>query len=91
VFKVKMKAKGFTLNLIEEEQSVFYAKACNDKLWHKRVGHFHHTRLMYMQKHTLIKGVPQLENRPANCAACQYEKQVRKPFPHATRRATRKL
>jgi hypothetical protein len=30
--------------------------------------------LMYMQKHTLVKGVPQLENRSANCAACQYRK-----------------
>jgi len=26
--------------------------------------------LMYIQKHTLIKGVPQLENISANCAAC---------------------
>jgi hypothetical protein len=42
VFRVKIKAKGFTLNLMEEEQSVFFAKACNDELWHKRVRHFHH-------------------------------------------------
>jgi hypothetical protein len=33
--------------------------------------------LMYMQKHTLVKGVPQLENRSANCATCQYRKQVK--------------
>jgi len=44
-----------------------------------------------MQKHTLVKGVPQLENRSANYATCQYGKQVRKPFPYATWRATRKL
>ena len=41
VLRVKMKSKGFTLNLIEE-QSVFSAKTCSDELWHKRVGHFHH-------------------------------------------------
>ena len=57
MFRVKMKVKGFTLNLMGEEQSVFSAKACNDELWHKRVGHCHHARLMCMQKHTLVKGV----------------------------------
>jgi hypothetical protein len=31
VFKVKMKAKGFTLNLMEE-QSIFSIKTCNDEL-----------------------------------------------------------
>ena len=91
VFRVKIKSKGFTLNLMEKEQSLFSAKTCSDELWHKRVGHFHLAGLMYMQKHTLVKGVPQLKNRSANCAACQYGKQVRKPFPHATWRATRKL
>ena len=84
VFRVKMKSKGFILNLMEKEQSVFSARICSDELWHKRVGHFHHAGLMYMQKHNLVKGVPQLENRSTNCAACQYGKQVRKPFPHAT-------
>jgi hypothetical protein len=84
MFKVKIKAKGFTLNLMEEEQSVFSVKACNDELWHERVGHFHYAGLIYMQKHTLVKGLPKLENRSANCAACQYGKQVRKPFPHTT-------
>jgi len=91
MFKVKIKAKGFTLNLMEEEQSVFSAKACNDELWHERVGHFHYAGLIYMQKHTLVKGLPKLENKSANCATCQYGKQVRKPFPHATWRATCKL
>jgi hypothetical protein len=70
VFRVKIKVKGFTLNFMEEEQSVFSAKACNDKLWHKRVGNFHHAGLMYMQKHTPVKVVPQLENRSANYATC---------------------
>jgi len=70
VFRVKMKSKGFTLNLMEKEQSVFSAKTCSDELWYKRVGHFHHAGLLYMQKHTLVKGVPQLEDMSANCAAC---------------------
>jgi len=43
---------------MEKEQSMFSAKTCSDELWHKRVGHFHHAGLMYMQKHTLVKGVP---------------------------------
>jgi hypothetical protein len=32
VFRVKMKSKGFTLNLMEKEQSVFSAKTCSDEL-----------------------------------------------------------
>ena len=47
VFKVKMKAKGFTLNLMEE-QSVFSIKTCNDELWHRRLEHFHYVGLIYM-------------------------------------------
>jgi hypothetical protein len=52
VFKVKMKSKGFTLNLMEKEQSMFSAKTCSDKLWHKRVGHFHHAGLMHIYTKT---------------------------------------
>ena len=52
VFKVKMKSKGFTLNLMEKKQSMFSAKTCSDKLWHKRVGHFHHAGLMYIYTKT---------------------------------------
>ena len=40
VFRVKIKAKGFTLKLMEEEQSVFSAKACNDKLYIKELDIF---------------------------------------------------
>ena len=80
VFRVKIKAKGFTLNIIEEEQSIFSIKTCNDELWHKSLGHFHHVGLMYMQKHNLVRSVPQLENKSTNCAACQYGKQARKHF-----------
>jgi hypothetical protein len=44
-----------------------------------------------MQKHNLVKGVSWLENISTNCAACQYGKQARKPFPQTTWRVTHKL
>jgi hypothetical protein len=91
VFKMKMKAKSLTLNLMEEEQSVFPIKTFNDQLWHRRLGHFYHAGLMYMQKHNLVRSVPKLENKSTNCATCQYGKQARKPFPQTTWRATYKL
>ena len=81
VFRIKMKAKSFTLNLMEEEQRVFSTKICCDELWHKRVAHFHHIGLMFLQKQNLVKGVPPLENITIECATCQYGKYVRKPFP----------
>jgi hypothetical protein len=46
---------------------------------------------MYTQKHNLIKGVPQLENKSIKCAACLYKKQARYSFPQTTWRATHKL
>jgi len=90
-FRVKMKAKGFTLNLIKKEHSVFAIKTCNDELWYRRLGHFHHAVLMYMQKHNLVRGVLQLKNISANYAACLYGKQARHPFPQTTWRATHKI
>ncbi|XP_022883465.1 uncharacterized protein LOC111400280 [Olea europaea var. sylvestris] len=51
VFKVKMRAKSFSLNLMAEEQTAFPSRASNEELWH-----FHHTGLLYMQKHNLVKG-----------------------------------
>jgi hypothetical protein len=91
VFKVKMRAKSYALNLLEEEQRVFSSTVSNFELWHKRLGHFHHVGVLYMQKHALVKGVSSLEENMSDCDACQYGKQVRTPFPHTTWRATQKL
>jgi hypothetical protein len=91
VFKVKMRAKSYALNLLEEEQRVFSSTVSNFELWHKRLGHFHHAAVLYMQKHALVKGVSSLEENMSDCDACQYGKQVRTPFPHTTWRATQKL
>nr|GLL34235.1 Retrovirus-related Pol polyprotein from transposon TNT 1-94 [Ipomoea trifida] len=70
VFKVKMRSKSFALNLMEEEQMAFSSIVSNAELWHKRLGHFHHAGLIHMQKHNLVKGVPLLEDKVADCVAC---------------------
>ena len=44
-----------------------------------------------MQKHDLVKSVPLLEEKLADCVACQYGKQIRRPFPQIAWRATHKL
>jgi len=84
VFKVKMRAKSYALNLMEEEQIVFPSMTNNTELWHKRLGHFHLVGLLYMQKHALVKGVSMLEDKLTDRVACQYGKLVRKPFPQTT-------
>lgn len=91
LFKVKMKARTYALNLMEEEQIAFSSTCSNIELWHKRLGHFHLAGLQYMQKHALVKGVPRLEDKLDDCVACQYGKQVRTPFPQTAWRATQKL
>ncbi|RVW22457.1 hypothetical protein CK203_099258 [Vitis vinifera] len=39
----------------------------------------------------LVKGVPLLEDKLADCVACQYGKQTRRPFPQTTWKAMHKL
>ncbi|KAK9212613.1 hypothetical protein WN943_001995 [Citrus x changshan-huyou] len=92
VFKLKMKAKSFALNLLEEkEQIAFSSIVTNAELWHRRLRHFHRDGLLYMQKHNLVKGVPLLEDKLADCVACQYGKQTKKHFPQTTWKSTHKL
>jgi len=91
VFRVKMRAKSYALNLMEEKQIDFSSMTTNVELWHKRLRHFHLAELLYMQKHALVKGVSMLEDKLADCVACQYGKLVRKPFPQSAWRATQKL
>jgi len=86
-----MRAKGFALKLMKEEHIAFAINTSNEELWHRKLGHFHYVVLMYMQRHNRIRGVPRLENRLTNCAACQYRKQARKLFPQSAWRATHKL
>ena len=38
-----------------------------------------------------MKCVPSLEDKLADCVACQYGKQTRKPFPQTTWKSTHKL
>ena len=84
VFRVKMRAKSYALNLIEEKQIAFSSMTTNVELWHKRLGHFHLAGLLYMQKHALVKGVSMLEDKLADCMTCQYDKLVKKSFPQST-------
>ena len=46
LFKVKMKGKAFSSNLMEEEQIAFAISKNTTKLWHKRLGHFNHATLL---------------------------------------------
>nr|KYP41593.1 Putative transposon Ty5-1 protein YCL075W family [Cajanus cajan] len=43
VLKVKMRAKSYALNLMEEEQIAFPSTCNSIELWHKRLRHFHLT------------------------------------------------
>jgi hypothetical protein len=92
VFKIQMQSKSFALNFTEEEQVAVHEENNSTMLRHKRLGHFHHTALLFMKKNNLVKGLPDLEEEPPLCAACQYGKQTRLPFPHnKSWRATQKL
>jgi hypothetical protein len=81
VFKIQMQSKSFALNFKEEEQAVVHEENSSTMFRHKRLGHFHHTALLFMKKNNLVKGLPDLEEELSLCAVCQYGKQTRLPFP----------
>ncbi|KAJ8635046.1 hypothetical protein MRB53_009313 [Persea americana] len=92
VFKVQMEGKSFALNLMEEEHAAVHKEDSTTMLWHRRLGHVHHTTLLFMKKNNLGEGLPELEEELPTCATCQYGKQTRLPFPqNKAWRATQKL
>ncbi|KAA0061160.1 Retrovirus-related Pol polyprotein from transposon TNT 1-94 [Cucumis melo var. makuwa] len=89
IFKVKMKGKSYSLNPLEEEQSVFALKEDVTQLWHKRVDHYHHQELLQLME--LALDFPKLSEEISSCKACHFGKQNRKSFPKSSWRATQKL
>ena len=55
------------------------------------MGHFHHAALLNMKRKDMVLGLLRIESELPNCRSCQYGKQVRLPFQHATWRVTAKL
>ncbi|KAA8547153.1 hypothetical protein F0562_003581 [Nyssa sinensis] len=48
MFKVKMRGKSFSLDPMEEKQAAFPISKSTTQVWHKKLGHFHHTGVLYM-------------------------------------------
>ena len=55
LFKIKMKGKIFSLDLMEEAQAAVSSPISATELWHKRLGHFNHVALLYVKKIILWK------------------------------------
>nr|KYP64080.1 Retrovirus-related Pol polyprotein from transposon TNT 1-94 [Cajanus cajan] len=92
VFKVQMAGKSFTLDLMKDELAAVHEEDTTTMLWHKRLGHFHHGPLIFMKKHNLAHGLPELEKEPPTCSACRYGKLTRLSFPkNKVWKATQKL
>lgn len=91
MFKVKMRSKSFSFDPMKEEQAAFPVTTSSTDLWHRRLGHFHHSGMNYMLRNQLVRGVPTLTAKLTDCEACQFGKQIRKPFPEGVWRATQKL
>nr|KYP38814.1 Retrovirus-related Pol polyprotein from transposon TNT 1-94 [Cajanus cajan] len=91
LFKVKMKGKNFSLDLMEEVQAAVSSTINVTELWHKRMGHFNHVALLNMKKDNIVEGLASLESDLNNCNACKYGKQYRLPFPQTSWRASQKL
>ncbi|KAI4328670.1 hypothetical protein L6164_021005 [Bauhinia variegata] len=74
---------------MKEEQAAFSVTASSTNTWHIRLGHFPHSGMSYMLKNQLVRGVPLLTEKLAECEACQFGKQTRKPFPESSWRVKR--
>ena len=80
VFKIKMRNNSLSLDPMEEKQAAYPVVGNNAEIWHKRLGHFHHTTILNMQRKVLVHGIPHLESELPGCKACQYGKQARLLF-----------
>ena len=64
---------------MEEEQATYTTAMTNTETWHKRLGHFHHTTILNMQKE-LVRGLPHIEFNLPSYKACHFGKQAKLPF-----------
>ena len=69
----------------------FKCQVNDSEMWHKRLGHFHHKGLQFLQRNDMARGLPNLEEQFSTCKACLMGKQARFPFKESTWRATEKL
>lgn len=91
LFKIEMKKKSFALKLQKAEEVNVAESYSTTELWHKRMGHVSHSRLLQMKEMHLAEGLPSLEKKLQDCKACHFGKQNRLPFPQSTWRAQAKL
>ena len=80
VIRIKMRGKSFSLDPMEKEQAAYTAVMTNTETWHKRLGHFHHAKILNMQKKDLVHGLPHIEFNLPSCKACHFGKQATFPF-----------
>ena len=91
VFRIKMRNKSLSLDPMEEKQATYPVVRNNTEIWHKRLGHLHHTSILNMQRKELVHGIPHLELELPGCKACQYGKQARPPFQKYVWKSTKKM
>ncbi|KAH0658984.1 hypothetical protein KY289_027732 [Solanum tuberosum] len=60
IFKVEEKGSYFPLNLLEEEQAAFLMSDKSTEVWHKRMDHFHHQCMTFLQRNELVNDLPRL-------------------------------
>ena len=84
LLKIKMQQKSFSLNPLKKEQVAFKSHVNDSKIWHKRLGHFHHRGLQFLQRNDMERGLPNLKEQFSNCKACLMGKQARFPFKEST-------
>ncbi|XP_047254258.1 uncharacterized protein LOC124888079 [Capsicum annuum] len=90
MFRIKMQGKSFSLNPLVEKQIAFTSQSSVAEMWHKRLRHFHHKALLFMQRSKMISSLPNLEKHLSRCKAL-LGKQIRLPFKISTWRATERL
>ena len=91
LFKIKMQQKSFSLNPLEKEQVAFKCQVNDSEIWPKRLGHFHHKGMQFMQRNEMARGLPNLEEQLSSGKACLMGKQDRFSFKESTWRATERM
>lgn len=94
--KVEMtKNRIFPLNLRSAilPQSCAHTVSSQDEtwLWHYRYGHLPFQSLSHLQKKSMVKGLPVMNEQSSSCEDCILGKHQRDSFPPSTNRAKEHL
>ena len=93
LMKVQRSANRLYRVLLEDNTGLCLSTKVEEDswLWHQRLGHVNFKAMSMMSKEEMAHGIPRLTHPRGICEGCLMSKQARKPFPHQTSFAAKRV